>query len=321
MTQGIDVSSLFSEMCMLSFTTDIISKKMIYLFLTTYAENHPELALMAINSFYKDCQSTNPTIRAYALRSLCSQRFNGAQEYLQQQILLQLNDYDPHVRKTAIMGVIKLYHTSPQFVDDNNLIDTLYNMLKDPIPSVVVNAVCALNEIMFEEGGMVINNKIIMHLLSKIEKFDDYGKAIILEVTSRYVPKNEEETFEIMNHLYTFLKQVRGSTIQATIKIFLNFALNDPKLLDQVIEKIKGPLLTLMSSRDDDNEIKYVAVCHISQLVNMGANTHLEADYKRFFCQAKDPLYIQEKKLEIIVNLTNKENQTPILNELGYFFL
>jgi len=62
------------------------------------------------------------------------------------------------------MGVIKLYHSHPNFVDDNNLIDTLYNMIKDPIPSVVVNAVCALNEIMYEEGGMAINNKIVMHL-------------------------------------------------------------------------------------------------------------------------------------------------------------
>jgi len=77
--------------------------------------------------------------------------------------------------------------------------------------------------------------------------------------------------------------------------------MNDPNLLDQVIEKVRGPLLTLMSSRDDDNEIKYVAVCHICELVNMGADKHLMSEYKRFFCQAKDPIYIQEKKLDIMV--------------------
>jgi len=42
MTLGIDVSSLFSEMCMLSFTEDIITKKMIYLYLTTYSESNSE---------------------------------------------------------------------------------------------------------------------------------------------------------------------------------------------------------------------------------------------------------------------------------------
>lgn len=38
MTLGIDVSKLFSEMCMHSYTNDLIIKKMIYLYLTNYAE-------------------------------------------------------------------------------------------------------------------------------------------------------------------------------------------------------------------------------------------------------------------------------------------
>ena len=53
---GIDVSKLFSEMCMASYTNDLIQKKMIYLYLTTYAESHSELAIMAINTFQKDCK-------------------------------------------------------------------------------------------------------------------------------------------------------------------------------------------------------------------------------------------------------------------------
>lgn len=52
---GIDVSRLFTEMCMASYTNDIIQKKMIYLYLTTYAESHPDLAIMAISTFQKDC--------------------------------------------------------------------------------------------------------------------------------------------------------------------------------------------------------------------------------------------------------------------------
>jgi len=52
-------------------------------------------------------------------------------------------------------------------------------MIKDPAPVVVVNAVCALNEILVDEGGMTVNSTIIEYLLSKLEKFDDYGKAVI----------------------------------------------------------------------------------------------------------------------------------------------
>lgn len=90
-----------------------------------------------------------------------------------------LNDHDPNVRKTAIMGIIKSFHINPNFVHDNDLVNTLYNMIKDPAPVVVVNAVCALNEILVDEGGMTVNSTIIEYLLSKLEKFDDYGKAVI----------------------------------------------------------------------------------------------------------------------------------------------
>jgi AP-4 complex subunit beta-1 len=82
MTLGIDVSRIFSEMCMASYTNDIIQKKMIYLYLTTYAESHPELAIMAINTFKKDCQHVDSKIRGLALRNLCSLRFSGAYEYM-----------------------------------------------------------------------------------------------------------------------------------------------------------------------------------------------------------------------------------------------
>ena len=55
MTQGVDVSRLFSEMCMASYTLDLVQKKLIYLYLSTYAEKNPDLAIMAINTYLKDC--------------------------------------------------------------------------------------------------------------------------------------------------------------------------------------------------------------------------------------------------------------------------
>lgn len=39
MTLGIDVSKLFTDMVMISSTTDIVQKKMIYLFLINYASD------------------------------------------------------------------------------------------------------------------------------------------------------------------------------------------------------------------------------------------------------------------------------------------
>ncbi|OEH80151.1 heat repeat-containing protein [Cyclospora cayetanensis] len=74
MTVGMDVSRLFSEMIMLSSTPDTLLKKMIYLYLTNYADTNPSLSILAVNAFQKDCGDVDPRLRGLAIRSLCSLR-------------------------------------------------------------------------------------------------------------------------------------------------------------------------------------------------------------------------------------------------------
>ena len=110
MTLGMDASPVFSEMCRASFTNDEVMKKMIYFYLTTYAEDNPDLAIMAVNTFKKDCKHSSPKIRGLALRSLCS--FRSA-DYLNNALPLireLLVDYEAYVKKTAIMGLLKVFY-------------------------------------------------------------------------------------------------------------------------------------------------------------------------------------------------------------------
>ena len=82
MTLGIDVSKLFSEMIMASATKDHVVKKMVYLYITSYASTNPELSLLAINTLQKDCREEDPVIRGLALRSMASMRVPDLVEYL-----------------------------------------------------------------------------------------------------------------------------------------------------------------------------------------------------------------------------------------------
>ncbi len=115
-TLGIDVSELFAEMCLASYSSDLIQKKMIYQFLTTYGEQNGELGLMAINTFIKDCKDADKHVRGLAIRHLCGLRFEGIQEHMVTQIKEGLRDGEPYVRKTAIMGVIKLFYLDRQLL-------------------------------------------------------------------------------------------------------------------------------------------------------------------------------------------------------------
>jgi hypothetical protein len=42
-----------------------------------------------------------------------------------------LGDSSPYVRKTAVVGVAKLYRISPPTIKESDFVDVLYNMLKD----------------------------------------------------------------------------------------------------------------------------------------------------------------------------------------------
>ena len=130
-------------------------KKMIYFYLTTYAEDNPDLTIMAINTFQKDCKHSSSKIRGLALRNLCS--FKSA-DYVNNVLPIireLLTDFEPYVKKTAIMGLLKVFYYDPatifrtfnKYLDDEKIISTLSSLIRDHDPLVSCNAVMALDEI------------------------------------------------------------------------------------------------------------------------------------------------------------------------------
>lgn len=77
MTQGLDMSPLFMEMVKAGASVDIVQKKLVYLYMCTYAKLKPDLTLLAINTLHKDCADPNPMVRGLALRNMCNLRCVG----------------------------------------------------------------------------------------------------------------------------------------------------------------------------------------------------------------------------------------------------
>lgn len=84
MTLGMDMSGLFPMMtsCANLSPDDVVLKKMLYLYITHYATQTPDLALLTINQLHKDTRDQDPTVRGLALRSLCSLRIANFSEYV-----------------------------------------------------------------------------------------------------------------------------------------------------------------------------------------------------------------------------------------------
>ena len=109
-----------------------------------------------------------------ALRSLCSLKFDGAASYMQQAISDGLDDIDSYVKRTAIIGCIKMYKFAKKEFRETNL-EKLQSLIKDPDATVVINAIEALNEILENEGGLQIDSKMIIYLLNRIKDFNEWG--------------------------------------------------------------------------------------------------------------------------------------------------
>ena len=54
---------------------NLVQKKLVYLYLSNYAQTNSEVALLTVNTMQKDCQDRNPVVRGLALRSMCSLRY------------------------------------------------------------------------------------------------------------------------------------------------------------------------------------------------------------------------------------------------------
>ncbi|XP_047053379.1 beta-adaptin-like protein A [Lolium rigidum] len=324
MTAGIDVSAAFGEMVLCSATSDVVLKKMCYLYVGVHARAHPDLALLTINFLQRDCRDQDPTIRGLALRSLCSLRVPNLVEYLVAPLTTGLKDPSAYVRMVAAVGAAKLYHISATTCLDADLPAALKAlMLSDPDAQVVANCLHSLLEIWTLEAAnseeaareieTLYSKPVVFYLLNKIKEFSEWAQCHILELASKFLPSDNNEIFDIMNLLEDRLQHANGAVVLATIKVFLHLTMSMTDVHQQVYERIKAPLLTLVGAGSPEQS--YSVLCHLHLLV-MRAPMLFSTDYKSFYCQFSDPSYVKKLKLEMLTAIANESNTYEIVTEL-----
>ncbi|RKP23095.1 Clathrin/coatomer adaptor, adaptin-like protein [Syncephalis pseudoplumigaleata] len=147
MTMGNDMSPLFPDVIACLSIPNLEVKKMVYLYVTNYCRSKPEMARMAAPYFEKDVNDANPLIRALAIRSMGYIHIDRVVDGFCDPLRHCLRDPDPYVRKTAAVGVAKLFMHDPSLAESEGFLEILRNMLGDSNPAVVSNAVAALVEI------------------------------------------------------------------------------------------------------------------------------------------------------------------------------
>mmetsp|Transcript_24163 Transcript_24163/g.62817 ORF Transcript_24163/g.62817 Transcript_24163/m.62817 type:complete len:701 (+) Transcript_24163:309-2411(+) len=315
MTIGIDMSGLFTQMVLACSNEDLVLKKMLYQYVRTYATYHPDNVLLTINTLQKDCQDMDPKLRGLALRTLCSLKVGNLLEYLVNPLKVSLEDQEAYVRRTAVMGVYKVYHLDPDVVDDQGFVDRLYAMLLgDGDSQVVSNCLEAL--IGIRGVKKMCTKETVYHLLNILKDFSEWGQCQVMDFVSHYRPEDENEIFEVMNILEDRMTHSNSAVVLAVCKLYLHITLSMPATHQQVLERIKSPLLTLVGH--DSPEVAFAVLSHLHLLISR-APVLFSHDFKDFFCKFADPTYIKKLKMEILTAIADTGTAYEICTELSEY--
>ncbi|XP_063677256.1 AP-1 complex subunit beta-1-like isoform X3 [Bolinopsis microptera] len=318
MTVGKDVSALFTDVTMCMQTDNLELKKLVYLYLINYAKTQPDLAILAVNTFVKDCEDPNPLIRALAVRTMGCIRVEKITEYLCEPLRKCLKDEDPYVRKTAAVCVAKLHDISAARVEDQGFLETLGELLCDSNPMVVANAVAAISEILDTNPNAAkqvnIDTPTVNKLLTALNECTEWGQIFILDSLNNYSPRDEKECISICERITPRLAHANAAVVLSAVKVLMKLMdqINNTEFVQMLQKKLAPPLVTLLSA---EAEIQYVALRNINLVVQKRPDI-LKHEIKAFFVKYNDPIYVKLEKLDIMIRLAAQTNIAQVLAEL-----
>ena len=322
MTIGKDVSKLFPDVVKLIRTKNIELKKLVYLYLINYARVKPDLIFLAVAAFHSDAkEGATPLIRGLAIRTMGCIRVPEIVSYLCETLSYCIKDKDAYVRKTAAMCVSKLYQTSPQQVRENGFINILHECLDDENPIVVANAMSALSEISILSGvnQIKIKSKNLKNILDSLSKANEWAQVQILDALIFYNPKKSSHAVEVIEGVMPRLSHVNQSVVMSTIKVIMKFmdSIDDIEKIKTYCKKLTNSIMSILISYP---EIQYILLRSLHAIV-LKRPILLEKEFKYFYVQYNDPIYIKLEKVDILYKLCNKKNYEMIIQEFTSYAL
>lgn len=213
-----------------------------------YAKSHPDLCILAVNTFVQDSEDPNPLIRALAIRTMGCVRVDKMVDYMEEPLRKTLRDESPYVRKTAAICVAKLFDLNPTMCIENGFLETLQELIGDPNPMVVANSVQALSEITEtapETKALVITPATLKKLLMALNECTEWGRVTILSTLADYPPTDVKESEHICERVAPQFQHVNPSVVLAAVKVvFIHMRLVNPELVRQYLKKMAPPLGT-----------------------------------------------------------------------------
>lgn len=211
-----------------------------------YAKSHPDLCILAVNTFVQDSEDPNPLIRALAIRTMGCIRVDKMVDYMEEPLRKTLRDESPYVRKTAAICVAKLFDLNPAMCLENGFLEMLQEMIGDPNPMVVANSVTALSEIYHaapETQALKVTSNTLRKLLMALNECTEWGRVTILTTLAEYRTNEVTESEHICERVSPQFQHANPSVVLAAVKVvFLHMRNVNYELAKTYLKKMAPPL-------------------------------------------------------------------------------
>ncbi|XP_060597112.1 AP-3 complex subunit beta-2-like [Ruditapes philippinarum] len=349
--KGKDASDLFPAVVKNVVCKNLEVKKLVYVYLTRYAEEQQDLALLSISTFQRALKDPNQLIRASALRVLSSIRVQMIAPIMMLSIKEAVMDMSPYVRKTAAHGIPKLYSIDPELKDQ--LIEVIEKLLADKTTLVAGSAIQAFEEVCPERTDLIHKNyRKLCNLLVDVE---EWGQVVIINMLTRYVrsqfinPNDDNVGDEVDKPFYESEKDSNeddddddddDDKAKAKTKPRQYIMDSDHRLIlrqckpllnsrnaavvmavaqlyhhcapRSEVSTVARSLIRLLRSH---TEVQYVVLSNIATM-SLKQKGMFEPFLKSFYVRSNDATHIKLLKLEILTTLATETNIATILREL-----
>ncbi|GET93788.1 beta-adaptin, putative [Leishmania tarentolae] len=317
MTMGRDVSYLFVDVVKLAPSTDLELKKLVYLYVLSTARLQPEKALLAVNTFLQDTTSSSPVVRALAVRTMMCIRVPSVLEYTLEPLRRAVVDPDPYVRKTAAMGLGKLFHEDMNLFYQQDFKKELVELLNDNNPMAASNAaavVCEVNN--YGSEKVESNNEWVNRLVYHLPECNEWGQQYILDLLAAQRPSDKESAETLLTRVLPRMSHQNPAVVMGAIKVVANLASRcSQELIERCTVRVNTALLTLAKR---DAETQYIVCKNIHALLVIFPNllrTNLDAFYVRY----SDPPFVKLEKLRLLLKLATPSVAPEIIKEFAEY--
>ena len=157
------------------------------------------------------------------------------------------------------------------------------------------------------------------HILDSLAKASEWGQVSILDALILYNPKKASHAEEVIEGVLPRLSHANPGVVMSAIKVILKF-MDQIDNIDKVRNYCKKLSNSLMSVLMSYPEIQYVLLRSLHAIVQKRPML-LDKDFKYFFVQYNDPIYVKLEKVDILYKLCDNKNFEVIIKEFTSYAL